>query len=99
MESLWQEASDKYNDSYITLLAKYNCDKAQKTDTMLLECDRIRQYFINEKELANSELKEGTPNIFDWPVESRRITSFFHDASYYQALHSQHDAIDIATPQ
>ncbi len=35
----------------------------------------------------------------EWPVESRRITSYFHDAEYYQALHSHHDAIDIASPQ
>jgi murein DD-endopeptidase MepM/ murein hydrolase activator NlpD len=32
-------------------------------------------------------------------VESRRITSYFHDAGYYSALHSQHEAIDIATEQ
>ncbi len=66
---------------------------------MILECARIRQYFINEKELARSQFQDNTSNIFSWPVESRRITSFFHDNEYYQALRSHHDAIDIGTEQ
>lgn len=99
VELLWQEASDKYQESFETLLTKYNCNKAKKTDDMILECARIRQYFINEKELARSQFQDNTSNIFSWPVESRRITSFFHDNEYYQALRSQHDAIDIGTEQ
>ena len=99
IETLWQSANDKYQESFDALLARYNCNKAKKTDTQVVECARIRQYFVNEKELAKSEKRVDTPNILDWPVESRRITSFFHDAGYYQALHSQHEAIDIATGQ
>ncbi len=99
VEVLWKEASDRYSESFDLLLAKYNCNKTKKTDTQIVECARIRQYFINEKELAKWEKRVDTPNIFDWPVSSRRITTYFHDADYYQALHSQHEAIDIATPQ
>lgn len=99
IETLWQSANDKYQDSFDALLAKYNCNKAKKTDKQIVECARIRQYFINEKELAKGEKRVDTPNILDWPVESRRITSYFHDAGYYQTLHSQHEAIDIATEQ
>ncbi len=99
METLWKSANEKYQDSFDTLLSKYNCKKPKKTDTQIVECARIRQYFINEKELAKSEKRIDTPNILDWPVSSRRITSYFHDAAYYQALHSQHEAIDIATEQ
>ncbi len=99
IEVLWKTASDKYQESFDALLAKYNCADAKKTNSMFIECARIRQFFANEKELAKSEIKEGTPNLLDWPTESRRITTFFHDADYYQALHSQHDAIDIASPQ
>lgn len=99
VEALWQSANDKYQESFDALLAKYNCNKAKKVDTQIVECARIRQYFINEKELAKTEVRKDTPNIFDWPVESRRITSYFHDAGYYQALHSHHEAIDIATAQ
>ncbi|NRH21162.1 peptidoglycan DD-metalloendopeptidase family protein [Candidatus Gracilibacteria bacterium] len=99
VESLWQEASDKYQESFETLLTKYNCNKTKKTNDMILECARIRQYFINEKELAKSQFQDDTSNIFSWPVESRRITSFFHDSEYYQALRSHHEAIDIGTEQ
>lgn len=99
VEALWQEASESYQESFESLLTKYNCNKAKKTDGMILECARIRQYFINEKELARSQFTENTSNIFSWPVESRSINSFFHDADYYAALHSQHEAIDIWTSQ
>lgn len=99
IETLWKAANDKYQESYNTLLTKYNCADPNKENTLFVECARIAQFFANEKELAKSELKEWTPNVLDWPVESRRITSYFHDAEYYQALRSQHEAIDIATPQ
>lgn len=99
VENLWQDANDKYQESFDALLTKYNCNKAKKTNDMIVECSRIRQYFINEKELAKSEFQENTSNIFSWPVSSRKITAFFHDADYYNALHSHHEAIDIGTSQ
>lgn len=99
VEILWKAASDKYQEAFDTLLTKYNCADPKKTNALVVECARITRFFANEKELAKSEIKEWTPNILDWPIESRRITSFFHDAEYYQALHSQHEAIDIATLQ
>jgi murein DD-endopeptidase MepM/ murein hydrolase activator NlpD len=49
--------------------------------------------------LAKTEYATGTDNIFTWPVESRRITTYFHDPSYYALIGSQHEAIDIGTPQ
>ena len=52
VETLWQEASDRYSESFDLLLAKYSCNKTKKTSTQIVECARIRQYFINEKELA-----------------------------------------------
>lgn len=52
VETLWQEASDRYSESFDLLLAKYSCNKTKKTNTQIVECARIRQYFINEKELA-----------------------------------------------
>ena len=99
VESLWQEANMKYQDSFTDLLNRYKCNETKKSDTSIVECARIRQYFVNEKELTKSEVRRGTPNILDWPVESRRITSFFHDQEYYRALHSHHEAIDIGAPQ
>lgn len=99
VEVLWKVASDKYQESFDTLLSQYNCADTNKTNAMFIECARIIQFFKSEKELAKSEIKEATSNVLDWPIESHRITTFFHDASYYQALHSQHDAIDIGTPQ
>ena len=59
----------------------------------------VGDIFINEKELAKSEIRQDTPNVLNWPIASRRITSYFHDADYYQALRSQHEGIDIATEQ
>jgi murein DD-endopeptidase MepM/ murein hydrolase activator NlpD len=99
VESLWKDASSRYETASSDLMSRYNCSKAQKSTDDTIECARIRQYFANEKTLGNSEMREGTPNILDWPTTSRRITSYFHDAGYYSALGSHHEAIDIATPQ
>jgi murein DD-endopeptidase MepM/ murein hydrolase activator NlpD len=99
VELQWKAASEKYQDGLDTLLKKYNCTNAKKDVIELADCARIRQFFLNEKELANAEIKEGTPNVLDWPVKEKRITAYFHDAEYYQVLRSHHDAIDIATPQ
>jgi murein DD-endopeptidase MepM/ murein hydrolase activator NlpD len=99
VEELWKKANENYEKSLESLLTKYNCGDAKKTDDMILECSRIRQFFANEKELSRSQFADNTPNIFDWPVESRRVTAYFRDPDYYKAIHSQHDAIDIAAPQ
>lgn len=54
-------------------------------------------YFQRERELRSLTLSGSNP--LEWPVESRRLTAIFHDAGYFEALGSHHDAIDIAAPQ
>ena len=60
---------------------------------------RIRAYFTNEKQLQATTFATGTSNIFSWPVPGTRISTYFHDPEYYAAMGSQHEAIDIPTPQ
>lgn len=99
IQKSWQDAADKYKDSFDELLKKYNCPTTSEDSPLSADCIRIRQFFANEKELAKSALREWTPNILDWPVPSRKITTFFHDPEYYRWLGSQHEAIDIGTDQ
>ncbi len=99
VEQQWKNANEKYQDQLDGLLTKYNCTNAKKELLEIANCNRIRQFFLNEKQLAAAELKEGTVNVLDWPVKERRITAYYHDPEYYQALRSHHDAIDIAAPQ
>lgn len=91
----WQKANEDYNKSFDNFLNRYNCSTNSSTE----ECTRLKQFFQNEVQLAKSETKTGTENILNWPVGSRRITTFFHDPAYFVLVGSQHDAIDIGTPQ
>lgn len=98
LSQAWQKASEDYQASFDRFLAKYNCDNSLEESRLSPECLRVRQFFMNEMELAKTEYATGTENIFSWPVTSRRITTYFRDASYYSFLRSHHDAIDIGLP-
>lgn len=98
LNEAWKKAHDDYQTSFDRFLSKYNCDSSEENTSNSLECVRVRQFFMNEVELAKSEYATGTDNIFSWPVTSRRITTYFRDAGYYNYLRSHHDAIDIGMP-
>lgn len=90
----WQKANSDYQKSFDKFFSQYDCQEKTSED-----CQRLKQFFNNEAELAKSEYAQNTDNILIWPVESRRITAFFHDPYYYKLIGSHHDAIDIGTPQ
>lgn len=91
----WKQANEDYKKSFETFLSKYNCN----TESQSLECKRLEQFFTNEAELSKNSSPQNTPNILIWPVQSRRITSYFRDPWYFKVIGSHHDAIDIGTPQ
>lgn len=91
----WKKANQDYQKSFDNFMKQHNCEGK----TWKPECIRLRQFFINEKELAKSEYKTWTDNIFVWPTKSRRVTAYFRDGEYYKLVGSHHDAIDIGTPQ
>lgn len=95
IETAWIKASEDHKKSFDNFLSQYQCN----TDSTSEECIRLRQFFVNEAELTKTEYKENTPNILIWPVASRRITSYFRDPGYFQAIGSHHDAIDIGISQ
>ncbi|MFB0964789.1 MAG: M23 family metallopeptidase, partial [Patescibacteria group bacterium] len=43
--------------------------------------------------------ESGESNPFQWPVEPRYISAYYHDQDYYDSVGSDHEAIDIPTPQ
>ncbi len=98
VEKSWQNANEAYTASLEKMLKQNGCSKEQKIEDSL-KCDRIIQFYENEKLLRKTNISTGTVNVFDWPVTSRAISTFFRDAGYYSTLSSHHDAIDIASPQ
>lgn len=46
-----------------------------------------------------SSIPDDDQNPLAWPVKNPRITTYFHDNGYFEALGSHHDAIDIGIPQ
>ena len=98
VEKSWQNANEAYTASLEKMLKQNGCSKEQKIEDSL-KCDRIIQFYENEKLLRKTNISTGTVNVFDWPVTSRTISTFFRDAGYYSTLSSHHDAIDIASPQ
>lgn len=99
VEDAWRSAQDRYDKGLASVLSDAGCNREKKTAELVKKCEGINQYFANERELKKTEFASGTANIFEWPVESRRVTAFFRDAEYYYYVGSQHDAMDIATPQ
>lgn len=91
----WQKANEDHEKTFEKFLSQYNCTKEMAS----ANCDQLRQFFTNEEQLSKSQFATGTENILTWPTSSRRITAYFHDADYFRLVGSQHDAIDIGTPQ
>lgn len=91
----WKKANEDYQKSYENFMSQYKCTEKMSSE----ECDRLKVFFSNEAELAKSEYAKNTDNIFVWPTDSRRVTAYFRDQSYFQAIGSHHDAVDIGTPQ
>jgi murein DD-endopeptidase MepM/ murein hydrolase activator NlpD len=95
----WKVAELNYNDGLDKLLKKSGCVNNYENVANIEKCVNIRLYFDAEKQLRQTEFATGTMNIFNWPVPGNRISTYFRDPNYYNILGSQHDAIDIPTPQ
>lgn len=73
-------------------------------DVKLLDsakCREVRSFFEAEKSLKDSTFldESGESNPFQWPVEPRYVSAYYHDQEYYDSVGSDHEAIDIPTPQ
>lgn len=73
-------------------------------DVKLLDsakCREVRSFFEAEKNLKDSTFldESGESNPFQWPVEPRYVSAYYHDQEYYDSVGSDHEAIDIPTPQ
>lgn len=64
-------------------------------------CEHIEQTYQAERslrDLITLDIGQSEAKVL-WPVESRRITAFWRESDYYQAIGADHEAIDIAVPQ
>lgn len=99
VEIAWIESAQNYNNTMQATLKKYGCGDEKITEKSAKECYNARLYFTNEKKLQRSSLVTGTQNVLSWPIQSREVSTYFRDVGYYRLFGSQHDAIDIASPQ
>jgi murein DD-endopeptidase MepM/ murein hydrolase activator NlpD len=100
VEESWNNASAEYSVSIENLLTKNGCSKEKKTGEDIEKCGNILSFYRNEKALKKIEVSTGSINIMAWPINTpKSITAFFKDPSYYRAVWSQHDAIDISANQ
>ncbi len=94
----------KFNNVKKKLLSKYNCEfvdiwkdelSASNLDWKCLDLNKI---IYSESKLKWFD--KTWSNLFSWPISpSNWISSFFHDQEYKNMFWSDHDAIDIVTPQ
>ncbi len=100
VEESWRSAANDYTISLQKLLEKNGCEKEKKTGADIEKCGNILAFYRSERALKKIEISTGSHYIMDWPVATvRGISSYFRDASYYAAVGSQHDAIDIPANQ
>ena len=100
VEESWKNASNEYTLSLDSLFDKNGCKKDKKTGQEIEKCGNILAFYRNERALKKIEIATGTINIMSWPVRTvTSVSAFFKDPSYYRAIGSQHDAIDIPAVQ
>jgi hypothetical protein len=100
LENSWKDAQKAYTASLETLLDKNGCNKKDRTQKDIENCGNILTFYRNEKALRKVEVATGTTNVMRWPVPLEKgISSYYKDPSYYHAIRSQHEAIDIPVPQ
>lgn len=62
-------------------------------------CKELSIVIKNEAALSALQ-KDKSGNIFSWPASTAKwISAFFRDPSYFKALWSEHEAIDMRLPQ
>jgi murein DD-endopeptidase MepM/ murein hydrolase activator NlpD len=102
IESAWQKENEKYEWVLSGILAKSGCTETDVyggAESLSPTCQEMKKYFQLERALRSQTFWTGTANILAWPVQDKRISTYFRDPSYYSILWSQHDAIDIAIEQ
>lgn len=100
VEKSWQDESVSYMASLDQLLEKNGCNAKKKTGKDIEKCAGILSFYRNERALTKIQIATGSMNIMEWPVQNaQHISTYFRDPEYFNAFWSQHDAIDIVTPQ
>lgn len=94
----------KFNNARNGLLKKYWCtfiDLSKNTlETRYLKwkCLEINKIIYAESRIKT--LEKDWNNVFSWPINNiNGISAYFHDKGYREDFWSEHDAIDIVTPQ
>ena len=98
------EVSNVYQKTFEEIAAVKWCSVNEKASIVLdsqssTGCITLASYFEAEKKIMTSVMADDSSNPLSWPVASSRISSYFHDGEYYEALGSHHDAIDIPVAQ
>ena len=62
-------------------------------------CQDLQSSYDSEKRLREYSVPDLPVNPLKWPVTPTYISSYFHDADYYESVGSSHEGIDIPVAQ
>lgn len=80
---------------YQTLLRDLKAEQ-DRANNDIVQLEQVAREKLN-RQIQNGQAENSGPMI--WPIDSRRITAYFHDPDYPYRAVFEHPAIDIATPQ
>ncbi len=82
---------------YQGLVSNLKAEELAANNAVAAMENRLRQEL--EKKGSNEEFNNLSDAVLIWPIDSRRITAYFHDPDYpYRATIGEHSGLDLGVP-
>lgn len=98
-------AMSEYDESFSTVADRSGCRVSPSVGiipmsaTSVVKCAELNLSYQSEKKLREFSQEELPENPLIWPVDPHDISSYYHDADYFESVGSSHEGIDIPTAQ
>lgn len=104
VEERLDQAIEDYDGAFESVAKRQGC-KLTETGGVILDkkttakCSDLKQAYESEKNLREYQFDDTVPNPFAWPISPTYVSTYFHDADYYDSVGSEHEAVDLPVPQ
>ncbi len=105
VESRLSAATQLYDGAFATVASRSGC-MVDPTGGIISQnnkpnqgCDDLNKSYESEKKLRDYIVDDVGPNPLEWPVSPTYISTYFHDADYFDSVGSEHEGIDIPVDQ